>query len=523
MSAIPADLEIAGSPWRRALPALLILIAVILGLYWRTAAGMVEIWWRSETFAHAFLVLPISLWLIWRQRTKLAVMTPRAQPWALLPLLAVAAIWLLADLVTVNTAAQFALVAMLVLAVPAVLGLEVAWAILFPLLFLFFSVPFGEFLLPTLMNHTADFTVFGLQLSGVPVYREGNQFMIPTGTWSVVEACSGVRYLIASLMVGTLFAYLNYRSMWRRVAFIAVAAVVPIVANWLRAYMIVMLGYLSGNRIAVGVDHIIYGWVFFGIVITIMFLIGARWTEPDVAPAGTQAATGFPRPAGASARSLFGTLLVAGLILLLPLVVEHRLERSEADAAAPQLRLPGQLASGWSSAGASIASWKPEWVNPSAEAQAAYAGPAGTVGVYIGYYRAQGPQRKLVSSANALVKSEDHHWNQVRTGGRRIEAGGRTLSVTTADIQTAVAVGAASPTRLTAWRVYWVANRFIASDAKAKVAGALARLHGQGDDGAVLVLYAEGEPPAANAKLEAFAKANLAPIETLLERTRETR
>ncbi len=46
-------------------------------------------------------------------------------------------------------------------------------------------------------------------------------------------------------MVGCLFAYLSYRSPVRRVAFVAASLVVPIVANWLRAYMIVMLGHLT--------------------------------------------------------------------------------------------------------------------------------------------------------------------------------------------------------------------------------------------------------------------------------------
>ena len=125
-------------------------------------------------------------------------------------------------------------------------------------------MPFGEFLLPVLMEYTANFTVTALRLSGIPVYREGLQFVIPSGSWSVVEACSGVRYLIASFMIGTLFAYLNYRSTRRRLVFMGVSIVVPILANWLRAYMIVMLGHLSGNTIAVGVDHLIYGWLFFG-------------------------------------------------------------------------------------------------------------------------------------------------------------------------------------------------------------------------------------------------------------------
>ena len=134
----------------------------------------------------------------------------------------------------------------------------------FPLAFLFFAVPFGEIFVPTLIDWTADFTVAALRFSGVPVYREGNHFVIPTGRWSVVEACSGVRYLIASLMVGTLYAAIAYRSARRRACFIVAAILVPIVANWLRAYMIVMLGHLSNNRLATGVDHIIYGWMFFG-------------------------------------------------------------------------------------------------------------------------------------------------------------------------------------------------------------------------------------------------------------------
>ena len=105
---------------------------------------------------------------------------------------------------------------MLVLSVPAVLGIDVALTILFPLMFLFFGVPFGEFVVPTMMELTADFTVSALQFSAVPVFREGQHFIIPSGSWSVIDECSGVRYLMASFMVGTLFAYLNYRSLRRR-------------------------------------------------------------------------------------------------------------------------------------------------------------------------------------------------------------------------------------------------------------------------------------------------------------------
>ena len=273
------------SVWRAPLLAFIALLAVVLGLCYATAEAMVQIWLRSETFTHAFVVPPIVLWLVWRQRDALRLMTPRPCVWALLPLAGAAAAWLLGNLVWANSVSQLAFTAMLVLAVPVVLGVQVTRALAFPLAFLFFAVPVGEFLTPVMMQWTADFTVMALRASGIPVYREGLQFVIPSGNWSVVEACSGIRYLMASFMVGSLFAYLNYVSTKRRLAFVAVSLAVPILANWLRAYLIVMLGHLSDNKIATGVDHLVYGWVFFGIVILAMFFIGARWAEPPLAVA----------------------------------------------------------------------------------------------------------------------------------------------------------------------------------------------------------------------------------------------
>ena len=180
-------------PWRQAYPALMLLVAWTLWLYRDTAFAMVTIWARSETFTHGFLVPPIVLWLVWRQRQAIAAQTPQPMLGAFVLIAGAAFGWLLGDLVAVNAVTQLALVALLVLSVPAVLGWHVTRLIIFPLGFLFFAVPIGEFLMPGLMEWTANFTVLALRLSGVPVYREGLNFVIPSGNWSVVEACSGVR------------------------------------------------------------------------------------------------------------------------------------------------------------------------------------------------------------------------------------------------------------------------------------------------------------------------------------------
>ena len=36
----------------------------------------------------------------------------------------------------------------------------------------------------------------------MPVFQEGRNFVIPSGRWSVVEACGGIRYLLTSVFIG---------------------------------------------------------------------------------------------------------------------------------------------------------------------------------------------------------------------------------------------------------------------------------------------------------------------------------
>ena len=121
--------------------------------------------------------------------------------------------WLLATLASVLVFQQLFLITMIPAVVWTILGGQMVRALAFPLAYLLLAVPFGEALIPPLIDFTADFTVKALQLTGIPVYREGSFFTIPSGNWSVVEACSGLRYLIASFTLGTLYAYLTYRSL----------------------------------------------------------------------------------------------------------------------------------------------------------------------------------------------------------------------------------------------------------------------------------------------------------------------
>lgn len=524
------EVQVARAPadrWRTALLALGLLLVGILLLYRETATVMVGIWSRSETFAHAFLVPPISLWLIWRRRELLARMTPRPAPWLLLGLAAFSVVWMAGDLVVVNAVTHLALVVMIILAVPAVLGLAVAREIAFPLGFLLFCVPIGEFLLPLLMEATADFTVAALSATGIPVYREGLQFVIPSGAWSVVEACSGVRYLIASLMVGTLFAYLNYRSMRRRWIFVGISILVPVVANWVRAYMIVMLGHLSNNKIAVGVDHLIYGWVFFGVVIMLMFMIGSRWTEPDedlgAESAPSRRAVMASAAAGVAGVSVWAAALLGLAVAAAAPAAVWAMSRDAAHASAPQLVLPARVGD-WTASPQAITNWKPIFVNPRALDRRSYVGAQGAVGLEVAYYRAQGFDSKLVTSENALVDGEGKGLNKLGTEVRSVTIGGQSASVRISQLQQSPSLTQNYRPRIAVWQFYWVDGQITAGDFKAKAVTAQSRLAGRGDDGASLVFFAVDEDPArANQRVADFVQAHGRTIADSLRSTRDQR
>ncbi len=508
-------LETAAGGWSIALPALLVALLAILVLYRETAMTMVQIWARSDTFMHGFIVPPITLWLIWQIRKNIAQLTPRPNAWVLLALAATGFAWLLGELATVGVLSQFALTTMLVLAVPAILGLQVTQSIAFPLAFLYFAVPFGEFALPQLMEWTANFTILGLRLSGIPVYREGLNFVIPSGSWSVVEACSGVRYIIASLTVGTLFAYLSYHSLRRRLIFIGVAFIVPVIANWMRAYMIVMIGHLSGNKLAVGVDHLVYGWAFFGIVIIAMFWIGSFWREDELPPPVQPFSNVISAAGGANSSPIIMALVVIVMAAIWPLA-QWQIERNPPPQVT-QLEALGPIA-GWPASPEKLSHFSPRFKNPSATLQSAFSSDGRAVGLYLGYYRNQDVSNKMITSVNVLVGSGDPVWARVNEGTRRIILDRQSILLRTTELRSA------DSSRLLVWQWYWVNGYLTASDFRAKAYTALSRITGQGDDSAVIIVYAPKEQAGGGeAALEAFIDSAWPEIDSVLRQTRDGR
>ena len=265
----------------RFLAILSLLILAWALVYQDALVGMEAIWSRSDTFAHGYFILPISLWLLWRDKENLIASSVQSS-WLPLPLLAVSLfVGLFAYAADINVLSQLSAGTSLIFLMWMLVGNKLAWRYKFPLAYLLFAVPMGENLIPWLQDVTAWFTVFFLKLNGIPVYVDGLYIQIPTGMFEVAVACSGIRYLIASAAVGALYGYLTYEKIHKQIIFFIFALTLPILANGIRAYGIVAIAYYSDMEYATGADHLIYGWLFFGLVIMLMFWIGGFFADKE--------------------------------------------------------------------------------------------------------------------------------------------------------------------------------------------------------------------------------------------------
>jgi len=422
---------------------------------------------------------------------------PAAWPLGLVWLGAGAAAWLLGDAAGVSLFRHFGLVVMLQGAIAALLGREAVRALLFPLFYALFLVPAGEELVPALQGITAQISMALLGLAGIPAHIEGVFITTPSGYFEVAEACSGVKFLVAMFALGVLIANLCFRSWRRRLAFVAAALVVPVLANGVRAFATIYIAGETSSDAAAGFDHVVYGWFFFGIVIAV--LMAGAWRYFDrpaddkfVAPPASRAATIAPR-------------LVLMLALVATLAAAPLLWSRAASAGARELpAIAAPDVPGWARVERSNGtSWSPQFAGADRMLVQRYRDAAGReVVLAIAAYAWQAEGRELVGyGQGAVPPGSDWAWSEAAPpppGGRadRIVALGVTREVLS---------------------FYRVGDVLTGSSAAVKLETLKARLFGGGQAAVAVLVSSEGASAPPRPAIDAFLAA-LGPVEALSDR-----
>lgn len=478
---VQAEERAAHPEWTRALAWFAGLFALLVALFHDVAGAMVYTWWTNVTYNHGFFVLPVSLWLIWLRRDMLRRMTPRQEPLALLALAAMAGGWLIGRAGDVLAVEEVALVGMLVALFVFVFGRTVSRRLVFPLAFLFFMVPVGDALIAPLQDFTARFAVELLRWSGIPVFHDGIMIEIPNGLYEVAEACAGIRFLIANVVISALFAHLAYDSRWKFWLFLSIGFTLPIVANGFRAYGIILIGYWSDGKLAAGVDHLIYGWVFFSIVMIFLLMIGNSFADrrlgdfPEARVTRDAATRGWPWRARTAVLAVL--VLAAGPAYAWTVMAPPEVTGSKA-------ALPPPTVAGWSLGG--VTDWRPSFPGADRTLLTGFEGPGQRrIELYVAHYRHQRQGAEVVYHANRL---DGDGWSRVES---------RTLDGLPGmpPAQADRLVRGSRQRLVLSW--YWVGGRFTASPYRAKLYQSIATLLGVRPAAAVVAVSVERPEDAA--------------------------
>ena len=383
------------------------LILIFPLIFWTDTQNFIKSWAGNAAYSHGYFILPISLWLLYRQRHAIKNIQTTSEPRALVLLAAALLLWFLSYISGVNVTQQLALVTLIPISIWILFGRNMLKTTIFPVTFLFFMIPVGGGLIPPLMEITADITVSLVDFSGIPVYRDGLYFTLPTGNWSVVEACSGLNYLVASLTLGLLFSYLAYRSFSKRALFILAIALLSIVANGLRAYGIVVIGHLTNMEYGAGGDHEFYGWLFYGFFVFWIFYLGNFWADKPVFVQANSTEGNKEMPQGTAPIGFFIVIFLATITV--QVLATKTTDFYGSSLGGTQIELPENYGA-WHSSPTVELGWKPQITGASIVKTQRYNYGGDTIQISLGYYPWQSQGAEAVGWGNRIEDSETNTW-----------------------------------------------------------------------------------------------------------------
>ena len=311
-------------------------------------------WSSNEQYSYGWFVpffAAYLFWLRWEDRPAAETPAPEARNLAMWLIAAPALLLLLPIRLSEVGAPEWRLLGWLHAAVVVSVTLVMVWLaggrpwlrhFAFPVTFIFVAVPWFIYLeggtTSNLMRIVASIAAEAAALLGIPAQLEGRLIRLSTGVVGVNEACSGVRSLQTSLMIGLLFGELKRLDVMRRIVLVTGAAAIAMVANVCRTIFLVWIASSRGIG-AVDEWHDTAGYVILGLVfagsVGLAASLGKAATPRASAPSTSEA-----RPPAASSRTTAGWpamraafVSMIAFLLLAEVAVEAWYRSAEGDAA----------------------------------------------------------------------------------------------------------------------------------------------------------------------------------------------
>jgi exosortase len=268
----------------------LLLAGLFVLAFYPVWAQLVGVWWRMDQYSHGFLVVPVSLWLVWRQRHQL----PSLANGGSIPGLAIAlpalCSYLFGILAGSRTLSSLSMILFIWGAVHYLFGVRLLRRVSFPIVFLIFMVPvpapiYAMATIP-LQLLVSRISVWLGSLAGVPLLLEGNLIRLPEQALQVVDACSGLRSMMTLLALAALVWHLTLRSRVNGAVLMLAAVPVAMTVNIVRVTLMILGLWHLNLDLTDGILHTILGISVNLLALLMIFILRrilSRWepVSPD--------------------------------------------------------------------------------------------------------------------------------------------------------------------------------------------------------------------------------------------------
>ena len=375
-------------------------------LYWPSAVALNALWTeptQQEPLTHGYLVLAISLWLIFRDRKRLAAAPIQPVPRALIALALLSTLWVWAWRAEIQEAHVMLLPLLLFAAIVSTLGWGVARVLAFPIGYLYFAMPAWTDINGIVQTLSAKMTGVLIWITGLPAYVQGDFVHLPGGTIEIAQTCSGLHALIVGLALATLYGEITGDPPRRRLKWIGVMGVLSLIENWLRIFIVLTAAYFSQMHSSLVKNHYWLGWWLFAAIFAGFLWWAGRGPAPkrEARPRQTPAREATTSDRGPSFIQMAVTLAVMALLPGLAYGMDwvhsgvHPAVHIEWPAAPAGWSGPEPVDGG---------GWRPQFFRPAGESLAKYTDENGrAIEVFEVAYRIQTQNAKLLSYWNHLL------------------------------------------------------------------------------------------------------------------------
>lgn len=240
--------------------------------YRDTLFSLIDLWLTDDSYSHGLLLAPIIIFFTFVEIKNRGKPYLRINYSLLLIVPLCSFLWAWSRIAGVGSVEYPLFIILFYIFMRLFFNDDQKRSLFIPILFFLFATPTWWLLVPFLQMLTIYIVSIMLSIMNVTAFIEGSLVTVPSGVFIIAEGCAGVKYFLSGTILSIIIVYLSNIKTKKTVLFIVAAIFLSLVANWVRVFFIIIIGYYSNMNSGLVKEHEVFGWVVFFLMYLPIFL-----------------------------------------------------------------------------------------------------------------------------------------------------------------------------------------------------------------------------------------------------------